>query len=355
MHRPTVAIYEHVAAEYAARRKPRARTEAVAFARRVQPGLLRADLGCGPGRYTDDLGEPVVAFDAARAMLDLVPRRAPHAVRVRGDLEALPFRRGGLAGAWANLSYQHLPRVDLPMALAHLHHALAVGAPVEMTVVAGEGDDDNQRVTDDFPGRLFSLWTETDLCRVLEGAGFNVESVTPDEDQLRVRMTRLPTLPDFVGAGLRMLICGLNPSEYSAATGVNFARPGNRFWPAALAAGLVTTERDPWGAVAVDRIGLTDLVKRATPRADALTAAEYRSGAERLAWMAGWLRPAVICFVGLAGWRAAVDRHALAGLQPASFAGVPAYVMPSTSGVNAHSGLAALTNHLRAAAASRAG
>ena len=34
-------------------------------------------------------------------------------------------------------------------------------------------------------------------------------------------------------------MCGLNPSLYAADAGVGFARPGNRFWPAALAAGIV--------------------------------------------------------------------------------------------------------------------
>jgi hypothetical protein len=55
--------------------------------------------------------------------------------------------------------------------------------------------------------------------------------------------------------------------------------------------------------------------------------------------------------VGLAGWRAAVDRKAVAGVQPEPFGGRPVYVMPSTSGLNAHSRLDDLADHLRAAAA----
>jgi hypothetical protein len=58
-----------------------------------------------------------------------------------------------------------------------------------------------------------------------------------------------------------------------------------------------------------------------------------------------------VCFVGLAGWRAAVDRHARAGEQPDGFGGVPAYVMPSTSGANARTPVDELAAHLRAAAA----
>ena len=84
-----------------------------------------------------------------------------------------------------------------------------------------------------------------------------------------------------MGPSLRVLVVGLNPSVYAAERGVGFARPGNRFWPAAIAAGLVTSDRDPWAAFDAG-VGFTDLVKRATPRADELSAAEYRAGAERV-------------------------------------------------------------------------
>jgi hypothetical protein len=59
----------------------------------------------------------------------------------------------------------------------------------------------------------------------------------------------------------------------------------------------------------------------------------------------------VVCFVGLAGWRAAVDRDARPGEQPEGIGGRPAYVMPSTSGLNARVPLDELVDHLRAAAA----
>jgi hypothetical protein len=53
--------------------------------------------------------------------------------------------------------------------------------------------------------------------------------------------------------------------------------------------------------------------------------------------------------VGLTGWRAAVDAHARPGLQPDPFGGRPVYVMPSTSGINAHAQLPELIDHLRRA------
>ena len=96
---------------------------------------------------------------------------------------------------------------------------------------------------------------------------------------------------------------------------------------------------------------MTDLVKRATVGAQELTRDEYRHGAARVERLVRWLRPGAVCFVGLAGWRAAIDRKAQPGVQPDTFGGVPAYVMPSTSGLNARVPLDELADHLRAAAA----
>jgi hypothetical protein len=52
-------------------------------------------------------------------------------------------------------------------------------------------------------------------------------------------------------------------------------------------------------------VGFTDLVKRATPRAGVLTPVEYRESLARVERLVRWLAPRAVCFVGLAGWRAA--------------------------------------------------
>jgi hypothetical protein len=57
-----------------------------------------------------------------------------------------------------------------------------------------------------------------------------------------------------------------------------------------------------------------------------------------------------VCVVGLAGWRAAVDRRAVPGWQERRLGDRPVYVMPSTSGLNAATPLTDLTAHLQAAA-----
>lgn len=352
MDRPTIEVYEHNSDRYEARRTPRHLPAAQRFGRRTRGRGPVVDLGCGPGWHTAALGTPTVALDAAPAMLRRTREVAPTCLPVQADLAALPFRRGSLGGGWARNTYVHLRAPDVPMALADLHAALAVGAPIEATFFAGEAEGRDVFPGDDLPGRWFSTWTRQRLEDVVTGAGFELDELDERhgaEPGFTVRARRARTLPDTVAPGLRALVCGLNPSVRAADAGVGFVTPGNRFWPAALAAGLVTRDRDPRHALVHHGVGMTDLVKRATPRADGLSAAEYRSGVERLDRLCAWLRPGVVCFVGLAGWRAAVDRTATPGRQPQMLGGCRVYVLPSTSGANASSRLPDLVAHLRAA------
>ncbi len=350
MDRETVAVYEAHAEEWRDRRPTRAPELAQAIGEAVAPDGIRMDVGCGAGKHLAYLGRPVVALDAARAMLELAREIAPDAWCVQSDLETLPIRRGSIGGVWARASYLHVRRTRLPWALMELHRTLAVDAPAAFTF--RWGTNEGAIPDDDFAGRFFAEWQAEPLRDVFVGAGFSVSEVTHDGgDWLTVRASRAQTLPDFVDADMRLLVCGLNPSVYAADAGIGFARPGNRFWPAALAAGIVSSDRDPMHALRVHGIGMTDLCKRATRSADVLTKADYIEGVARVERLVEWLRPGAVCFVGFAGWRAAVDPKAKAGEQPNGFGGVPAYVMPNPSGINAHATLDDIAAHLQAAAA----
>jgi TDG/mug DNA glycosylase family protein len=351
MERATVEIYEQRGLEWAATHSTAGRRlEAEVFAARVGPGELRLDVGCGAGRYLPHLGNPVVAFDASAAMLDACRRQFPGALYVQADVEDLPFRRCSIGGAWSWMTHLHVPRHRLPMALWDLHRVLTVGSPFEIQVLEGEYEGD-ALPGDDVGGRFFAGWTPDRLSDVVVGAGFEVEqgSIAVSGDEVRLRSVRARTLADTVGPDMRLLVCGVNPSWYSADAGVGYARPGNRFWPAALAAGVVDIDRDPAAALADSGVGMTDFVKRPTRTAAEVTAAEYRSGFERVERLVEWLRPGAVCFTGLSGWRSVVDPKAEAGLQATPIGGRPAYVMPSTSGLNARSSLADLASHLKRA------
>ena len=354
-----MAIYETGAVDYATSRRAYQPARAEDFAGAVAAGTWRLDLGSGPGHYLPFLGRPVVAADPAVAMVAEARRRhgEPGVAAVVCDAEALPVRRGSLGGVWASKSLQHLPAAQMPMTLAEMHRAVPVDGVVDITLFRGQGADVTG-TDDDFPGRLFTWWEPDILSRLLVGAGFEVLDVDrgtagpgDDHDRFAIRARRLRTLADTIGPGMRLLICGLNPSLYAADAGIGFARPGNRYWPAALAAGIVSIDRDPTRALRIDGIGMTDIVKRATNRADELDPAEYVTGLERVEALVRWLQPGAICFVGLAGWRAAVDRKAQPGPQPTPIGDTPVYVMPSTSGLNARTPVSELSAHLAAAAA----
>jgi len=350
----TRSIYEQQADRWVERRQPFRRENARSFAMRTEGPTV--DLGCGPGWYADVLRPPVVALDFSQSMLELTAVKSPGAHRVQGDLELLPFRRDAFESAWASHSYLHVPSTHLPLALADLHRSMRVGGRFLMRLAGGTGEGRWLRENDDFPGRLFALWDVEQLAEIVRAAGFEIERLDIEEhpsheSTIEIEAMRARTLPDVVGPEMRVLVCGLNPSVYAADAGVGYARPGNRFWPAAVAAGLVSIDRDPWHALRQHGVGFTDLVKRATVAAAELRSDEYTAGLERLERLASWLEPAVVAFVGLAGWRAAVDRKAVAGPQEQTVGGRPVYVMPSSSGLNARATVASLAEHLRAATA----
>jgi TDG/mug DNA glycosylase family protein len=365
----TARQYETAAAAWVEARRPEWLDDGRldAFTARLGAGARVADLGCGPGWYAQafrDRGLRPVAVDVSAAMLGEAARRAPTVSLVRGDLYALPFARASLDAAWAPKCYQHLPLAELPVGLARLHDALRPGARVCLTLanLAAVQASDAERARgvaehrfDDaaMQGRLFTLLDAAAASALVRGAGFDrvrSEIVGRNGFWHWIEARRARTLPDWVAPGLRLLVCGLNPSLYSADRGVPFARPGNRFWPAARAAGLVSHERDLAHALARG-IGFTDVVKRATARASALRRAEYASGMRRVEALVRCFAPAAICFVGLEGWRRAVDGRARPGWIRDGFGGRPAYLMPSTSGLNARTSPRALAAHLRRAAA----
>jgi double-stranded uracil-DNA glycosylase len=164
------------------------------------------------------------------------------------------------------------------------------------------------------------------------------------------------TIMDVVAPGLRVLFSGINPGLYSAATGYHFARPGNRFWPALYRSGftgrqLAPREQDQLLAAG---LGITNLVARATVRADELSAAELRAGAGHLTAKVIELRPRWLAVVGVTAFRVAFARpHAAVGAQPERIGATRVWVLPNPSGLNAHWSAAALAEEfarLRAAA-----
>jgi TDG/mug DNA glycosylase family protein len=146
-------------------------------------------------------------------------------------------------------------------------------------------------------------------------------------------------VPDVVADGLRVLFCGINPGLMTAATGHHFARPGNRFWPALHRSGFTPRQLLPsqQRELLSYGLGITNVVARATARADELSAEEYREGGRLLTLKVTRLRPRWLAVVGVTAYRAAFDdRGARVGPQARTIDDTRVWVLPNPSGLNAH-------------------
>lgn len=152
-------------------------------------------------------------------------------------------------------------------------------------------------------------------------------------------------LPDRLANGLDIVSIGINPSLYSVKRGYHFARPGNRFWPAFNAAGLVAEPIEPGKTALLRllrryRIGFTDIVRRPTARADQLSDEDFRVGARALQRKLLRLQPRIAWFQGITAYSkylqhtAGVKRPVKSGLQAEKIGATQVFVTPNPSGAN---------------------
>lgn len=147
------------------------------------------------------------------------------------------------------------------------------------------------------------------------------------------------TIPDLLAPGLAVLFSGINPGLWSAATGLHFARPGNRFWPTLHRAGFTPRQLTPQEQAELLDLGLgiTNVAARATARADELSRAELVDGGRLLREKVLRLRPAWLAVVGIGAYRTAFDRRtAVVGPQEERVGETRVWVLPNPSGLNAH-------------------
>ncbi|NKQ58526.1 G/U mismatch-specific DNA glycosylase [Amycolatopsis sp. K13G38] len=162
-------------------------------------------------------------------------------------------------------------------------------------------------------------------------------SFRPTKDQLVA--AHGTTIPDVIAPGLRVLFCGINPGLYSGATGYHFARPGNRFWPALHAGGFTPRRLEPseQNEILGYGLGITNLVARATARADELTSEELREGGRKLRRKVLRYRPRCLAVVGITAYRTAFNcPKATVGEQEERIGATMVWVVPNPSGLNAH-------------------
>ncbi|MER0444370.1 G/U mismatch-specific DNA glycosylase [Streptomyces sp. Edi4] len=159
--------------------------------------------------------------------------------------------------------------------------------------------------------------------------------MTPQE----LQAARDSVIPDVIAGGLSVLFCGINPGLMSGATGHHFARPGNRFWPVLHRSGFTPRQLKPseQDELLAYGLGITNVVSRATARADEIGAEEFREGGRLLTAKVERLRPAWLAVVGVTAYRTAFgDRKARIGPQEHTIGATRVWALPNPSGLNAH-------------------
>jgi double-stranded uracil-DNA glycosylase len=167
-------------------------------------------------------------------------------------------------------------------------------------------------------------------------SSLNGRAARPSREDLEAARNR--TLKDILAPDLAVLFCGINPGLYSAAIGHHFGRPGNRFWPALHGAGITPRIYRPEESQRLleHRCGLTDIVERATARADELDRDELVAGRARLMRKLEQFQPRFLAVLGIGAYRTAFAQpKAQLGLQVMTLGVTRVWVLPNPSGLNA--------------------
>lgn len=170
----------------------------------------------------------------------------------------------------------------------------------------------------------------------------------PTSEDLRNAKDR--TVPDLIALDLKVLFCGINPGLYSGATGLHFARPGNRFWPALFSSGFTSRLLHPSEREELlhSGYGITAIVRRATATAAELREEEYVAGRRSLERKVRKYKPRWLAVLGVGAYRVGFGRrHAKIGRQEERIGETGIWVLPNPSGLNANHQLPQLTEMFR--------
>jgi TDG/mug DNA glycosylase family protein len=146
------------------------------------------------------------------------------------------------------------------------------------------------------------------------------------------------TVADVITNNLEVLFCGINPGLYTAAVGHHFARPGNRFWSILHKAGFTPRLFSPFEEELLleHKIGITNIVNKATAQAADLTIRELENGRKILEKKIERYTPSTLAVLGLGAYRIAFNRpKAEVGLQKEKIGSSWIWVLPNPSGLNA--------------------
>ncbi|NOZ05560.1 MAG: class I SAM-dependent methyltransferase [Chloroflexi bacterium] len=177
--RRMMAVYDRIAAQYAAKNAPMTATlRAIAadFMRRLEPDALTLDVGCGAGRdmaWFARHGVRVVGIDLSRGMLAQAAARVQTPL-LQMDMRDLAFRTYAFSAVWCIAALLHLPKREAPRALAEIGRVLIPGGLLCLSVQEGEGEVWETGAAYGAIRRFFARYEQAEMVALLAGSGFTV-------------------------------------------------------------------------------------------------------------------------------------------------------------------------------------
>lgn len=185
----TIAVYNAMAQEYAKKLADYApRPEQEKFVSLLSKNAKVLDAGCGPGRdceYFTKHGLNVVGVDLSEKLLKIARHRIPNVMFEKQDLRHLQFSTNSFEGIWACASLLHLRREEIPEVLKSFYNLLKLGGVLFIQVKEGSGETDIAEALSSNMTRHFTYFSLSELKKLLENAGFNVEDIYTWNEEVR--------------------------------------------------------------------------------------------------------------------------------------------------------------------------
>lgn len=169
--RETLKVYAEKAQDYAAMTDAQTMRDPSlqAFIAAMPKGGHVLDLGCGPGASAAHMARAGLKVEAYDPVPEMVTMAAQHdGVNARQASFEDVSGTGLFDGIWANFSLLHAPRENLPKLLNNISQALKPEGRFHIAVKTGTGSHRDKL------GRLYTYYTEEELTRLLNIAGFSV-------------------------------------------------------------------------------------------------------------------------------------------------------------------------------------
>lgn len=189
------AAYDQIAPDFAARNAAMPASivdEALRLFELIPIDGRVLDLGCGAGRdlaWMVERGARGLGADLSLGMLSEA-RKIASAPLCQMEMRRLGFASASFAAVWCDAAMLHLPKADVPGALAEIARVLLPGGFFFFSVKEGSGE--GMEIFSKFNvDRYFSYYTPTELRQILEQAGFTVLRQKRSSDGKRFWLTWL--------------------------------------------------------------------------------------------------------------------------------------------------------------------